>query len=179
MKYQITLNDDDYLQFNIFYAHHSKVGKRSVRTTQLLFAIFSIILIALMFLIFGTTSELVLPVIVVYTILSVICYFRMPKSMEKNVLKNMEHIRSDGKLPYHVRSEIEFQDSMIVERYEQGEFRLKYEDIEHIYPENDYLYIFHTALSAFVIPYRCLGADKERVIQYLMEKRADLSHNVG
>ena len=35
----------------------------------------------------------------------------------------------------------------------------------------DYLYIYVNAVYAFIIPYHCLGEDKERVIEYVMKKK--------
>lgn len=176
MKYQITLNDDDYLQYNIFYTCRTPSGKRALRTSQLFIPIFSVIFI-LMLLISGARPYFILTAVIFLSLLFVSSYLRTPKILEKNLRKSLKRMQKDGKLPYHARAEIEFQDTIITERYEQGEFRLKYEDIDHIYFEKDYLYIFFTAMQALVIPYRCLGAEKERVVSYLIEKRPDAWHN--
>lgn len=169
MKYNISINDDDYLKFNIFYAYQSKGGKRSIRITQLVLPIFSVVFLSI-FLLFSSDYAFILTEAVLLSALSVFWFFHAPKLLEKNVRKQLERLKKSGKLPYHPSSEIEFQDFRMVERYDQGEFRLDYADIENIYFENDSIYVFYTALQAFIIPYRCLGGDKDRVIALLMEK---------
>lgn len=169
MKYTITINDDDYLKFNIFYAWHSGNGKRSVRIAQLLMPILSV-LVLLFFTLAGFKPGFILTEAVCLTALSVSWVLRAPKSLEKNVRNHIERVRKNGKLPYHACSEIEFLDPMIVERYDQGVFCLNYADVEELCFEEDFIYIFYTSLQALIIPHRCLGADKNRVIEFLVEK---------
>ncbi len=176
MKYQITMNDEDYLQLNIFYTYHTQRGKRVHRTQMLLFLFFSAIIILMRFL-SGTEPCRILSISIFLVTVFVILFLRTPKMLEKRLRKRLKRIQKDGKLPYHVQAEIEFQDSMITKRHAQGELRLKYEDLDHVYFTKDYIYIFFTAINALVIPYRCLGAEKERVIRYLVEKRPDAWHN--
>lgn len=173
MKYDITLNDEDYLKFNIFYARHSNEGKRSLRVMQLFMPAISILLV-LAFILSGSRAGFILTEAICLTALSVFWTLYAPKRLEKNVHKNIERLRKNGKLPYHACAEIEFLDSMIIERYEQGEFRLNYTDIENLCFENDSIYIFYTALQAFIIPYRCLGADRDRVTGFLLEKNKNV-----
>ena len=170
MKYSISINDEDYLKFNIFYIYHSKNGRRSIRTVQLVIPIFCVATI-LILLLTGAKPGLILTEAIVLAILSVVFFFRTPKFTEKNMRKNIERLRADGKLPYHAVSEIEFLDPILVERHEQGIFQLKYEDIENIYFENDYIYIFYSSMQALIVPCRCLGPDKERVVAFLREKQ--------
>lgn len=79
-------------------------------------------------------------------------------------------LKKGGKLPFPPVSEIEFQDSMIVQDYEQGQLRIKYKDIENIYFENNYIYIIFSAMQGIIIPFQSLGNDKEQVIAHIMER---------
>ena len=171
MNYKIRLTDEDYLRFNVFYINHSKAGKRSKSMMRIAAPLFSAIII-MVFLIAGAEFGLIVTETIVLIVVSIIWCVSVPKLAEKSVRNNIRKIKSDGKLPYHVDSEIEFQDFMIVERSDQGEIRVNYNDIENIYLEKDYLYIFYSAIQAFIIPYQCLGEDKEQVIEYLMKKRS-------
>lgn len=169
MKYHITLNDDDYLKFNIFYARHSWNGKHSVRIAQLLMPVLSV-LVLLFFTLAGFKPGFILTEAACLTALSVFWVLRAPKMLEKNVRNHIERLRKNGKLPYHACSEIEFLEPMIVERYDQGVFCLNYADIEELCFEDDDIYIFYTAIQALIIPCHCLGADKNRVVEFLVEK---------
>lgn len=166
MKYQITITEEDYLQFNLFYTYHTNSGKHTLRTLQFMMPVFSVLILLLLF-ITGTEPYMILTFALVLAVSSVIMYFRAPKILQKNMYQLLKRMKKDGKLPYHASAEIEFQDSMIIERHEQGEFRLKYEDVEHIYFEEDYLYIFFSAAQALILPYRCLGNEKDRLTEFL------------
>lgn len=176
MKYRITLTEEDYVRFRIFNIYYSKLGKRQLdkaRTSMIkLSAIIILMLLA---------SNVQLDWIVFYTIMwgigSVFFYFYAPKRLEKNIRRQVSMTKEDGKLPYSADAEIEFMEFMIVHRSEHGEFHVNYEDIERIYIEQDYLYIYYNAVQAFAIPYRCLGEDKKQVIDYVMDKRSGaISH---
>lgn len=170
MKYKITLNDEDYLRFNIFYANHTKAGKRQTNMIRILCPLCAALVIMIL-RIAGAEDKLIVGEAIILSILTVIWCIFTPNIMERNIRKNISRLKADGKLPYHADAEIEFQDSMIVERSEQGEIHVKYKDIENIYQEKDYLYIFYNVTHAFLIPYHCLGEDKERVTEYVMKKK--------
>ena len=169
MKYKIRINDEDYIRFNIFHANHSKEGKRSKNMQRVRFPILSLLIIMVFFLA-GAKYGLIITEAIFMTVFCVLWWIFLPKMMEKNIRKYINRMKSEGKLPYHADSEIEFQDSMIVETSEQGEVRVDYKDIENICLEQDYLYIYFSAAQAFIIPFHCLGEDKERVVEYITGK---------
>ena len=169
MKYKIRINEEDYICFNIFHANHSKEGKRSKNIQRVKYPILSLIIIMIFFLA-GAGYRLIIAEAVFMTVFCVLWCIFLPKMMEKNIRKYINRMKLEGKLPYHADSEIEFQDSMIVETSEQGEINVNYKDIENIYFEQDYLYIFYGAAQAFIIPLHCLGEDRERVVEYVTEK---------
>ncbi len=172
MKYKISLNEEDYLRFNIFYTYHSKSGKRALNTARMILPVLSITFI---FIFFISRAEygLILTEAICLSVFSVIWYIYVPKIIEKNIRKNITKMKADGKLPFHAESEIEFKDSVIIERSIHGETHINYKDIENIYTEKDYLYIFYSAVQAFIIPFHCLGEDRERVTEYIMSRKAD------
>lgn len=171
MKYNIYLTDEDYIRFNIFYANHSKTGKQSMLMARISLPFLAIAII-IVFLISGVSYGLLVTEAVFLGVASIVWFVYMPKMAEKNIRKKICKIKADGKLPFHEHAEIEFQDSMIVEKSEQEEIHVKYTDIQNIYLEKDYLYIFYSAVQAFIIPNHCLGEDKERLQQYILEKKA-------
>lgn len=169
MKYKIRINDEDYLGFNIFCAHHTKSGKRQENKMRLLFPLSAVIAIIIFFLA-GAKSGLIVTEAIGLCVVSVIWCIFTPQIMERNIRKHIGKLKTDGKLPYHVDAEIEFQEHMIVERSEQGEIHVNYKDIENIYVEKDYLYILYNVTQGFIVPYRCLGEDKEQVVEYVRKR---------
>ena len=147
MKFMIHLTDEDYIRFNIFYSNHSKAGKRAVNLARIAFPVLSLAAVSFLW------------------------FFYVPKIIEKSIRKNINKMKADGKLPFHEHAQIEFQDDKIVEKNDQEEVRVKYTDLEQIGPPNEYLSIFYSAGQAFIIPYHCLGADKEALLAYVTQKK--------
>lgn len=170
MRYEIRINDEDYIKFNIFYQIYTKAGKRQTNIMRISFPFMSL-LYFMIFVIAGAKTRLIITEAIVLTIASVIWYIFTPNILERNVRRNINRIKANGKLPYHPYAEVELQDSMIVEKSEQGEIHVNYKDIESIYSDEDYLYVFYSATQALIFPYNCLGNDKERVVEYIKNKR--------
>lgn len=169
MSYKINLNEEDYLLFNIFYAGNTKTGKRSANLTRLVFPLFSVLMVQVFFFA-GAAYGLIATEAAILAFVSVVWWVTAPKLMEKMIRRNIGRMKKEGKLPYHADAMVEFQDDEIVEISEQGEIHIPYMDIENVYFEREYLYIFYGAVQAFIIPCRCLGGDRERVTAYIREK---------
>ena len=174
MKYRIILNDEDYLRFRIFHTHHSKSGKNLINQfrTKILkdFAVVSFII--LYFFMSDAKYNVAMMYIILLAIVYGYIYISMPKKTDRSIEKHVIQIKEDGKLPYHADAEIEFTESMIIHRSEQGENYINYRDIENVYYDQDYMYIYINAVHAFIIPYHCLGEDRERVIEYVKIKKS-------
>lgn len=169
MKYSILLNEEDYLRFNIFYASHTKAGKRSAAVTRLLFPLLTVVII-MAFYIAGADYGLMVTEAVLLAVVSVVWWLCTPKIIERNIRKHIQRVKKEGKLPFHGESEIEFLEEGLVEKSEQGEMRIAYADIEQVYSEKDYLYLFYGAVQAFIVPWHCLGEDRECVAAYIQER---------
>lgn len=156
MKYNIDLNDNDYIEFNYSYLKHSKIGKYSLLATRISFP-FAMFIFVLALLIIDIERGLVFTVTMVAVLSTVLWWFIVPAMMRWNIKKNIKKIKKDGKLPYHEKTSIEFLDDRIVETYEQGENIVKYSDVFNVYNEKEYLYIFYGAMQALILPERCIG----------------------
>ena len=153
MKYNIDLNDNDYIEFNYSYLKHSKIGKYSLLATRISFPIIKI------------ERGLVISVAAVAVLSTVLWWFIVPVLMRRNIKKNIMKMKSDGKLPYHEKASVEFLDDRIAETCEQGETVVKYSDIVNVYEEKGYIYIFYGAMQAFILPERCFGDNEIREIK--------------
>lgn len=167
MKYRITLNDEDYLRFKIFNLYHTKSGERQINKLRMRVPLISVVLVLLL-IVTDARHDMIIPYAIFLAIYSGISFIRVPKRIEKIMQKQIDDMKDDGRPPYYDETEIEFLESMIVQRSEHSERCVKHSGIEKIYVENDYLYIYLNARQALVIPYRYLGEDKERVIEYVM-----------
>ena len=160
MKYNIDLNDNDYIEFNYSYLKHSKIGKYSLLATRISFPI-AMFVFVLALLIIKIEIGLVISVAAVAVLSTVLWWFIVPVLMRRNIKKDI----SDGKLLYHEKASVEFLDDRIVETCEQGETVVKYSDIVNVYEEKGYIYIFYGAMQAFILPERCFGDNEIREIK--------------
>ena len=160
MKYNIDLNDNDYIEFNYSYLKHSKIGKYSLLATRISFPI-AMFVFVLALLIIKIEIGLVISVAAV----AVLWWFIVPVLMRRNIKKDIMKMKSDGKLLYHEKASVEFLDDRIVETCEQGETVVKYSDIVNVYEEKGYIYIFYGAMQAFILPERCFGDNEIREIK--------------
>lgn len=132
MKYNIDLNDNDYIEFNYSYLKHSKIGKYSLLATRISFPI-AMFVFVLALLIIKIEIGLVISVAAVAVLSTVLWWFIVPVLMRRNIKKDIMKMKSDGKLLYHEKASVEFLDDRIVETCEQGETVVKYSDIVNVY----------------------------------------------
>ncbi len=165
MKYTIHLTEEDYIRFTIFFNKHSKNGLRQMRYARMMVLALAALNFFLSFSSGGIDYLLMVP-----SVILLLLFIAFPKINEMGMRITIAALKKGGKLPFPPVSEIEFQDSMIVQDYEQGQLRIKYKDIENIYFENNYIYIIFSAMQGIIIPFQSLGNDKEQVIAHIMER---------
>ena len=88
MKYNIDLNDNDYIEFNYSYLKHSKIGKYSLLVTRISFP-FAMFIFVLALLIIDIERGLVLTVAAVAVLSTVLWWFIVPAMMRWNIKKNI------------------------------------------------------------------------------------------
>ena len=164
MKYNINLNDNDYIEFNYSYLKHSKIGKYSLLATRISFPV-AMFVFVLALLIINIETGLILKVTGIAVLAAVLWWFFVPFMMRRNIKKNIMKMKSDGKLPYHDKAVIEFLDDNIVETCGQDKTVVKYNDIVSVYEERGYIYIFYGAMQAFILPERCFEDNELRDIK--------------
>ena len=169
MKYNINLNDNDYIEFNYSYLKHSKIGKYSILATRISFPV-AMFVFVLALLIINIERSLILNVALIAVLATVLWWFTVPLMMRRNIKKNIMKMKSDGKLPYHDKAVIEFLDDKVVETCEQGETIVEYRDVVSIYEERGYIYIFYGAMQAFILPERCFEDNGLREIKNKLSK---------
>jgi len=70
--------------------------------------------------------------------------------------------RGDGKLPYGRNTLIRFQAEYIFEMTDEAETKLKYKNIEKIIFGKDVIYIYTSAIQAFLIPFSVFETQEKR-----------------
>lgn len=174
MKFNITMTEKDFIEFNITHLKISKVGKRMTSIMWLI----SIMVIAVCGVVFFTTaksdgSPIYIPIILTsFVAISMLVYmlFFYKKSIKRSVVKTIKTQKKDGKLPFSENSVVEFTDDEVIEETQMSVSRVKYENLERICICDTAMYLYINSQQAIILPFNQLGDDKEKVIAFLKEK---------
>lgn len=148
----VCLTEEDYLEFNLFHALHSESGKKQIRRSGILFAVFMVLLMALSVMIMGLTtfSVTLIALLGAYTVLYLL-FFK--KLVARNIRKQLDRLKAQGKLPFDAQCRLEFYSDRLVEQTATKRIEQSYRDLERIcVVGNRFLYLYHSSVQAYIIP---------------------------
>jgi MFS superfamily sulfate permease-like transporter len=168
-EFQVTLTDEDYLQFNVYHMLNGPDGKRSLLFTRLV-----VPMICFLTVLTSAYSDPELAVIeaVILTIISVLWVIFSKKILAKSMKDNVNRMRKNGKLPYSAASIIKFDDACVHEITPDTETKTRYSAIEKIYDTEKAVYLFYSSLQAYILPANTFSneAEKMRLMSFLHVK---------
>lgn len=148
MKIEIVLNEDDYLNQQLFAASKSKTVRKNRRNTIImLIAAFSLVTIS-EFL----KSHLPLPwwVLLILGLLFILWY---PRHQRNVYIKHYrKHISEYYKHRFGKLSQIEFLDGQLLIKDYVGEARLDLAHADHLYETRDYFYVKFETAEVLILP---------------------------
>ena len=154
MKYKlnISLTDEDYLEYNKFYSLRSPYGKKTLNSIRLLTALI-ILLFIIMYASFNAFSLNSLYYIIPLLAILLIFEFFIPSFLMLAVKANISRQRKTGQLGFTPFSVIEFHDEGIVEISEHMRLEQKYSAMDRIFVvDNKVIYIFTSHLGGYILP---------------------------
>ncbi len=172
MKFNITLNEQDYINFNSIHMLNSKAYMKMQKIVK---AVILATLTVIIFLVFYLNKgvSIIVPLtetVIISALTFAYLKFILPKIHNKAVKQTVKMIKKDGKLPYDEKSEIEFTNREIIEKTSNSETYLNYADVEKLIITDSYLIIYTDSSRAIIVPTKQLGNDKGNVIKLLKEK---------
>ncbi len=172
-KFEYSLTDSDYIKFNIFHTFNSKSGKKNMLTLRL---IVPVILFFILFipLINKENRDIIFfsSTIFIYLVSSIICFFLAKHFQIYFIKKMVKRIKKDGKLPYGKNNLIKFDQNFIYEVNDKIETKTKYTVLENIMVDDNAIYIYFSAIQAYIIPFRVFENDeqKEAFLEFINDK---------
>lgn len=173
MKFQIHIEEEDYIKFNIYHAFHSDQAKKTLLLGRMLCFIFSAFAILIMVLSDAGHTQ-ILAEIVVLTVISIVWYIYYPTHARKRIRKQILIMKKEGKLPYHAEETIEFGDTEILETAASEINKTSYSEIIAVYETEDALYLKKGAVNYILIPYRCLEGRTTEVVEFIKTRAKNL-----
>jgi Ca2+/Na+ antiporter len=159
MKIEYNLAAEDYIHFNLFHLKHSKTSLKSLYLQRYLSPLF-FILVSIVFAIMGDLH--LLSTLIPFLVLSILWVIFYPKLFYRHVRKNVQKMFKEGKnealLGEHTMILME---EGFVESNSTGESKVKWSGIQEVKEDEEYLYLYNSAVSAYIIPKRNLSNQLE------------------
>ena len=156
-----SITEHDYLAFNEYHLLHSEQGKRAINMFRILTPVLSLLVIVI-FWIAEVSQVLLITEIIALSIVSIVMAFYSKKILLKSVKKNIRKLEKDGKLPFNKESTITFNDDSLHEKTIQTETSIQYAAIDKIIQGDQAIYVYFSAIQAFIFPYRSFESDEQK-----------------
>lgn len=178
-QFHYTITDDDYLKFNINHSTQTNIGKATVLTMQLSIP-FILVFIILLSFINGSTFSALMVETIIFTIVSIFWIIYYKKSITRSLKRTMRATKKSGRLPYIANGTLIFDENFMHEDTALQEIKTAYSLIEKIYTTNEALYIYTSAVSAVILPYRFIESQEvfNSLVGFLQEKTGKTIINI-
>jgi hypothetical protein len=150
LKYQLT--EEDYINFNLFHMKNSETIMKSVRNQRIFTPVF--------YLVFSVVFSFLLdiPFLVSFTpffILSVLWVLFYPKYLFGRAIRHTKKLVKEGRneniLGEH---HMVLSDEGIVDKTSKGETRVTWSGINELKENDQYIYLYNSAVSGYILPKR-------------------------
>ncbi|MCL2575881.1 MAG: YcxB family protein [Defluviitaleaceae bacterium] len=157
-KYEYTLDDNDYLEFNRYIFYKSPVQKKNMIWVRYGVAAISLLMLPFAARLFEDNLALWISyvVLVLLPVLWIVFFNRTLTWFIKRAMKS-ENINFNRKM------RVNFIDNQIIEVTEAGESRTNYHNIEKIGVDKNAIYLFINEAQALIVPERVFENDDKKV----------------
>lgn len=177
-RYEINLDDDDYMEFNLFHQIRSYYGKKmqSVlrRTIWILGIAIGILIVAM-----GDFTSDSLFYGILFAALMFIFSFLPKPFLTWSVKRAVKKLKKEGKQYYTPYSVMEFSEETFKEETPDERSERRYNTLERIsIVEGRYVYLHQNAAGAYIIPYTVFKSEDEyrAFIDFLGTKCKDIDY---
>ncbi|WP_186580578.1 YcxB family protein [Aquibacillus kalidii] len=168
MEFTYTLTEEDYINFNLTHVKQSITVKRSIGIQR--FSI-PIIYIALAFVMSALLDIPVLWMLVPFSVLSVIWVITYPKIFLRSIRKNASKMIKEGKNENLLGTHhMIVNDNGLTDINENGETKVNWSGIDKVVHEQDYIFLYNSSVSAYIIPKRELSSRLDEFLTIVKEK---------
>lgn len=170
MIFDLCLTEEDYIAFCIYHQFHSPQNRKYLLLSRLTPFILSVLLLLLLLLISGASPRQIWPEAAILLGLSAFSFFLYPGRLKNAVRRRIEKTKAEGKLPYEAEETVEFTDDQIIAVTDHSERKIPYTEIAKICADEAYIFLYTGAVQSIILPFRCLGDQKDALLALLREK---------
>ena len=169
-EFDYTITEKDYWNFNRYHTLHSPAGKKTLLVLSFIIPV--LLLIQIVVDVLKGYAEYIIGVAVIYAVFSGIWALLLRPMMLIGVRLNMVLQKKNGKLPYDSQIILRFDENFIYEKAPLTETKMSYAKLERIAVGKKGVYLYHTVMSAFLIPNSVFtnAAQKHDFLQFIHHK---------
>ncbi len=160
-RFDVNLNDNDYLDFNRFWMIKSPYGKKQLRSFRIILSVLYCLLVFLLLYNSGFTAESFIgsvPVVIIL-VLSVVFW---PKCLSWSLKLQIKSMKKSGKMGYSPVAVMEFYEDNFVETTPENKTEQKYSAVEQIsIVDNRIIYIHTNTVMAYLLPLSCFETEAQ------------------
>lgn len=175
-RFDISLTDQDYFDYNIFMLLKSPYNKNMILTFRIIVSAFFAIIPSIPLLSNEFSTGTIVGIILILTVIVLYNIF-FSKSFARTIKSNMKKQKKKGKLSYTPLSNLEFYDDKFVETSPLNKTEQSYAAIERIsIVENRVIYIHENSVVGYIIPRTCFNSPEEFVnfIEFIKTKNSNI-----
>ena len=154
-KFNISLNDKDYLDYNIFCTTKSPYGKKQMQTFRVLIAVIYAFVSFLSLLARGFSADAWIGIIP-YIILLILFELLLKPFLVLILKGHIKSLKSKGKMGYSSVADMEFYDECFIETTPDNKTEQKYSAVERVSVVADkVIYIHVNNVMSYILPLSC------------------------
>jgi hypothetical protein len=170
--FDVRLTEQDYLDYNIFWALKSPYGKKQTKQIRWLFAITCVFILALTWLGDGTLTDKIIETVSI-SIIFILLQLLFNKFYGWLLKGHIKSLKKTGKMGYSPISTIEFFEESLIETTPDNKTETKYSAVERVFiVENKVIYMSINNVMAYILPMASFQSKEEyqNFIGFLTEK---------
>jgi len=169
-QFEFSLSEKDYLDFNVF--HNVKSSENTSKKSIIIFFSAILVVFSLLFITnhgLNTTTFISIGIamfIVIFVFFFIMFIFkvtRLNNLLTILILKlQIRSIKKTGKLPFGKENVIRFYEDFILSIEDSTETKMQYARIEKVAEGKKAIYIYSSAIQAFILPFSAFSNGQER-----------------
>ena len=153
-QFNISLNDDDYYEFNKQHMFNLPGGKKHLLIYRLIMPVICVVFLLLDYMrkdYYITSIYIIYFKFIVYTVVSVVWFFVSKPILQYTLRRRIKAIKKRGKMPYNRRAFMRFDNEYFTEITDQSETKTKYSSIEKIIFGKNAVYLYTSVVQAYIV----------------------------
>jgi len=169
-QFEYNLGEKDYLDFNVF--HNVKASENGSKKSIIIFFSAILVVFSLLFIRNHGLNVATFIAIVIFMVIITLFFLlltflvkitRLNNTFTVLILKwQIKSIKKTGKLPFGKENTLRFFEDFMMSIEDGTETKMKYTNIEKVAAGDNAIYIYFSAMQAFIIPFSVFSNEQER-----------------